>query len=342
MLPLKLPYNILHFINILLSPNICTFWDTETFLHSHLIFSTLLNLTFLTWETQKLKFDKFLPCTLSPTQNEPKEPKRSQINPHLDYETAVHILLEDAACRCFDLAHTDLAHLSPNRTTHLKSPKKQHQVVSGAFCKATMLSMASWVHCYTFTKGLTAHHLQLCVSSTLISVNCRTPPTSQSWHFDDKTSLTKFQHAVLVKLRFHDRPEGWQTCSSKITPSSQVFLLVWQQEKVGSSWGPEWTHSDFCGLQTGKAPLSMFYSVVDHIVLWMVCCSWKFSCQLSSHFSSWQAKYIIQANLLFTLLKDFFSKEEDTVTNMHTCTRALFVHNGLAVPHVRIHMGCLR
>ncbi len=38
MLLLKPPYNILHFINILLSPNICTFWDTETFLHSHPIF----------------------------------------------------------------------------------------------------------------------------------------------------------------------------------------------------------------------------------------------------------------------------------------------------------------
>ena len=123
MLPLKPPYNILHFINILLSPNICAFWDMETFLHSHPIFSVLPNLTFLTSETQKFKFDKFLPRALSPTQNEPKEPKRSQINPHLDHETAVHILLEEAACRCFDLACTDLAHLSPNRATHLKSPK---------------------------------------------------------------------------------------------------------------------------------------------------------------------------------------------------------------------------
>ncbi len=86
-------------------------------------FSVLPNLTFLTSETHKLKFDKFLPGALSPTQNEPKEPKRSQINPHLDHETAVHILLEDAAFRCFDLAHTDLAHLSPNRATHLKSPE---------------------------------------------------------------------------------------------------------------------------------------------------------------------------------------------------------------------------
>ncbi len=125
MLLVKPPYNILHFINILLSPNICTFWDTETFLHSHPIFSALPNLTFLTSQTQKFKFDKFLPCTLSPTQNEPKEPKRSQINPHLDHETAVHILLEEAAYRCFDLACTDLAHLSPNRATHLKSPKNK-------------------------------------------------------------------------------------------------------------------------------------------------------------------------------------------------------------------------
>ncbi len=71
----------------------------ETFLHSHPIFSTLPNLTFLTSETQKFKFDKFLPRALSPTQNEPKEPKRSQINPHLDHEAAVDILLEDAAYR---------------------------------------------------------------------------------------------------------------------------------------------------------------------------------------------------------------------------------------------------
>ncbi len=71
----------------------------EIFLHSHPIFSELPNLTFLTSETQKFKFDKFLLHTLSPTQNEPKEPKRSQINPHLDHESAVNILLEDPACR---------------------------------------------------------------------------------------------------------------------------------------------------------------------------------------------------------------------------------------------------
>ncbi len=97
MLPLKSPYNILHFINILLSLNICTFCSVEIFLHSYPIFSALPKLTFFTWETQKFKFDKFLPHALSPTQNEPKEPKRSQINPYLDHETAIHILLEDTA-----------------------------------------------------------------------------------------------------------------------------------------------------------------------------------------------------------------------------------------------------
>ncbi len=123
MLPLKHPY-ILHFINILLSPNICTFWDTETFLHLYPTFSTLPNLTFVTSGTQKFKFDKLIPHSLSPSQNKPEKPKRSKIDPYLDHQTAVHILLEDAACRCFDLAYTDLAHLRPNRATHLKSPKK--------------------------------------------------------------------------------------------------------------------------------------------------------------------------------------------------------------------------
>ncbi len=104
------------------------FVPSEIQRHSYIhtpIFSALLNLTFLTLKTQKFKFDKFLPRALSTTQNEPKEPKRSQINPHFDHETAVHILLEEAAYRCFDLAHTDLAHLSPNRATHLKWPKNE-------------------------------------------------------------------------------------------------------------------------------------------------------------------------------------------------------------------------
>ncbi len=72
---------------------------------------------------------------LSPTQNEPKEPKRSQINPYLDHETAVHKLLVDAAYRCFDLACTDLAYLSPNRATHLKSPEKKPERVNNSFTR---------------------------------------------------------------------------------------------------------------------------------------------------------------------------------------------------------------
>ncbi len=52
----------------------------------------------------------------------PKWTKRVlKILNHLDYESAADILLEDTACRCFDLAHTNLAH-QPNRATHLKSP----------------------------------------------------------------------------------------------------------------------------------------------------------------------------------------------------------------------------
>ncbi len=134
MLPLKPPYNVLHFINILLSPNICAFWDMEIFLHPHPIISALPNLTFLTSGTQKFKFDKSLTHILSLTQNEPEEPKRSWTDPHLDYQTAVHILLEDAACRCFDLACTNLAHLSLNRATHLKSPKNSSIVQIAIFC----------------------------------------------------------------------------------------------------------------------------------------------------------------------------------------------------------------
>ncbi len=37
----------------------------------------------------------FFPCALSSTQIEPKKPKRSQIDPHLDHEIGVHILLVD-------------------------------------------------------------------------------------------------------------------------------------------------------------------------------------------------------------------------------------------------------
>ncbi len=46
MLPLKLPYNRLHFINVLISLNFCTFSDTEPFLHPYPKFFTFLNLTF--------------------------------------------------------------------------------------------------------------------------------------------------------------------------------------------------------------------------------------------------------------------------------------------------------
>ncbi len=75
MLLLKPPYKRLHFINMLLSPNFCTFSDTEPFLHSYPIFSAFLNLNFLTKRTPKFKVPEILPGALSPNQIEPKSPK---------------------------------------------------------------------------------------------------------------------------------------------------------------------------------------------------------------------------------------------------------------------------
>ncbi len=57
-------------------------------------------------------------------QRIPKDPK---IDPYSDYESGVHIVLEDPAYRCFDFAHSDFARFSQkltNRTKLLKSPKK--------------------------------------------------------------------------------------------------------------------------------------------------------------------------------------------------------------------------
>ncbi len=84
----------------------------DLFLHLHPIFSPLSNLNFLTWGTQKFKLPKILPGTLSPTQIEPKEPERSKIDPCLDYETGVHILLVDAACGCFGFDCYNFGHFS--------------------------------------------------------------------------------------------------------------------------------------------------------------------------------------------------------------------------------------
>ncbi len=115
--PLKPPYNILHFVIILLSLYLLRYGDISTST-PHFSYTSKFDLFDLL--NLKFKFDKFLPCALFPTQNEPKEPKRSKINSHLDHETAVDILLEDAACRCFDLAHTDLAQIVQPISNHLK------------------------------------------------------------------------------------------------------------------------------------------------------------------------------------------------------------------------------
>ena len=74
MLPLKPPYSILHFINIL-SPNICTFWDVYPFLHSYPIFSILSNWNHLTKRTQNSNFPKsFLAHCPQPKLNQ-RSPK---------------------------------------------------------------------------------------------------------------------------------------------------------------------------------------------------------------------------------------------------------------------------
>ncbi len=139
----KPPYNMLQFINILPLPNIYTFKDIDPFLHPHPIFSTLLNLNFLTSWTQKFQLDKFLPQALSPTQNEPKEPKRSQIDLHFDHETGVHVLLEDPACRWFDLAYTNFTHFFQkltNWTKLLKSPENHVKLFQNQKSNAATLN----------------------------------------------------------------------------------------------------------------------------------------------------------------------------------------------------------
>ncbi len=78
MLPLKLLYNILHFTNILLSQNICTFWDMEIFLHPHPISSALPNLTFWPQKPKNSNLtNSFLTHHPQPKMNQksPKDPK---------------------------------------------------------------------------------------------------------------------------------------------------------------------------------------------------------------------------------------------------------------------------
>ncbi len=99
----------------------------EPFPHPYPIFSALLNLNLLTQRTPKFKVPKILPGTLSPTQIKPKEPKTPKIHPHLNHETAVHILLVKAANRWFDFACSNFTHIFqklPNLATssnHLKT-----------------------------------------------------------------------------------------------------------------------------------------------------------------------------------------------------------------------------
>ncbi len=96
----------------------------EPFLHLYPIFCVLSNLNFLTQRTPKFKVPKILPGTLSPTQIEPKEPKRLKIDHH---QTGVHILFINPAYRCFDMGCFDLGHFfkraqfAQPSSSHLKS-----------------------------------------------------------------------------------------------------------------------------------------------------------------------------------------------------------------------------
>ncbi len=83
-------------INLLLSLNICTIWDTDQFIQACLKFSSPPNLNFQPEKPKSSNFTlSFL--ALSSTQIEQKRSKRSWFDPHLDNETGVHILLVDAA-----------------------------------------------------------------------------------------------------------------------------------------------------------------------------------------------------------------------------------------------------
>ncbi len=97
MSPLKPPYNRLHFINY--------FTKFLYFLRYRAISTSIPHIFHISkfklfdLKNPKLKVPEILPSTLSPTQIEPKEPKRSKIDPHFDYDTGADTLLEDSACR---------------------------------------------------------------------------------------------------------------------------------------------------------------------------------------------------------------------------------------------------
>ncbi len=69
MLPLKPPYNILHFINILHSQKICTFRDIDPFLHQHPIFSAFSNLNFFYLKNLKIQTLQIPSSSIIPNPN---------------------------------------------------------------------------------------------------------------------------------------------------------------------------------------------------------------------------------------------------------------------------------
>ncbi len=56
-----------------------------------------------------------------PNLNWTKIEKKIQINPHLDHEMTIHILLVDSACRCFDFGCFDFSGFFQKRPNHATS-----------------------------------------------------------------------------------------------------------------------------------------------------------------------------------------------------------------------------
>ncbi len=240
MLPLKPPYNRPHFIHVLPSPNICTFSDKETFLHPYLIFSALLNLNLLTWRTPKFKVLQILPGALFPTQIEPKEPKRSWINPHLDNETGVDILQEDAAYRCFDLAHTDLAHFF--KSSQIIQPTSNH------------LERRVWDGGKTENRGMDRQTDRQTDRSSAPQQAPGFPVLFVSWWADTllDSQISRFSSSSSCTTQSENRFSAWRRNTAKVT------LVCCVGEAAGSTracpvwWTCVWVQCTFRACHNGQ------------------------------------------------------------------------------------------
>ncbi len=123
--PFKHPNNI-YFINILLSPNIFYLLRYRTIYASMSQFFYPFLFEVFGLKNPKIQTSQIPSSSIVLNLYSTKKPRRSWIDPHLDYETGVHILFVDAACRCFDFSGYISVTLWPpfNSTTssnHLKT-----------------------------------------------------------------------------------------------------------------------------------------------------------------------------------------------------------------------------